>query len=100
MQLVLAAGVGEVGRDVVEHRGELVPGLLVERVAGVLLHRGLHVLAERVVVAVGARDADDREVRRQQAADGERVQRRHDLLVRQVARGAEDDERARVRCPA
>ena len=59
----------------------------------------LHVLPERVVVAVGARDADDREARRQEPADGERVERRHDLLVRQVARRAEDDERAGIGRP-
>ena len=44
-ELVLAALVGEVGRDPVELRGELVPDLLVERVARVLLHGGLHVRA-------------------------------------------------------
>src|SRR5206468_3524234 len=97
VHLVLAARVREVGRDVVELGRELVPGLLPERVARVLLHRRLHVLPESVVVAVGARDADDCEARRQQAADGERVERRHELLVREVAGGAEDDERAGIR---
>ena len=49
-----------------------------------------------VVRAVGARDADDREALGQEPADGERVERGHDLLVREVARRAEDDEHARV----
>ena len=100
VELVLAARVREVGGDPVELRGELVPGVLPERVARVLLDGVLHVLPERVVVAVGARDADDREARRQQPANGQRVERGHDLLVRQVAGGAEDDERAGIRRPA
>ncbi len=96
VQRVLAARVGEVETQVAERRGELVPDVVAERVAAVLLHRGLHVGPKGVVVAVGAGDADDGEARRQQAADGERVQRRHQLLVGQVAGGAEDHERARI----
>ena len=100
VELVLAARVREVGGDPVELRGKLVPGVLPERVARVLLDGVPHVLPERVVVAVGARDADDREARRQQPANRQRVERGHDLLVRQVAGGAEDDERAGIRRPA
>src|SRR3954451_23259335 len=99
VELVLAAGVGEVGRNVVQLRRELVPGVLAERVARVLLDRRLHVLPKGVVVALRARDAHDCEARRQQAADGERIERRHQLLVGEVAGGAEDHERAGIGRP-
>ena len=47
-------------------------------------------------VSVGARGADDRELLRQQPPERERVERRHQLALRQVAGGAEDDEHARL----
>ena len=60
-------------------------------------HRLLHVGAEALVVAFAPRDADDGEPRREQPPQHQRVERRHQLLVREVARRAEDDERARIR---
>ncbi len=77
--------------------GQLVPDLLPERIARVMLDGGLHRLAEPVVRPLGAGDADDGEPLRQQAPERERVQRGHQLALGQVARGAEDDERARLR---
>src|SRR2546423_374604 len=53
--------------------------------------------AEVVVRLFRARCADDGEVLRQQAAERKRVERREELPLRQVAGGAEDDHRARVR---
>src|SRR5207237_38271 len=67
------------------------------RVARVLLHRLLHPLAELVVGLLAARDAEDGEALRQQPPERERVERGEELLRRQVAGGAEDDEDARVR---
>src|SRR4051812_13800673 len=78
-------------------RRELVPHVLAELVAGVLLDGLLHVLAEALVVLLGAGDADDGEPRRQEPPQHERVQRRHQLLVGQVAGRAEDHEGARIR---
>ena len=50
-------------------------------------------------VSSRARDADDRELLGQQLPVGERVERGDQLALRQVARGAEDHEDARVRRP-
>ena len=47
---------------------------------------------EVLVVPVAAGEADEREPGRQQPAVGEVVDRRHELLARQVAGHAEDDE--------
>ena len=99
-QLVFTLVVGEVERAVVHPGSEPVPHLLVELVARVLLHRLLHPLAELVVALLAARHAHDAEVLGQQLANGERIERRHQLLRRQVARRAEDDEDAAVRPPA
>ena len=98
-ELVLAMLVGEVERRVAHAVRELRPHLLVERIARVILDRLLHPLAEVVVALRCARRADDRELLRQQPAERERVQRRDQLLRRQVAGRAEDDEDARVRPP-
>ena len=95
-QLVLGLVVGEVERHVVHAFGEPLPRFVFERVARVILDRLLHPFLERVVGLLGARGADDPETLGQQAADRERVQRRQQLLRRQVAGRAEDDEDARV----
>src|ERR671930_41019 len=95
--LVLAAFVREVRGHVGHALGERVPDLLLERVARVLLHRLLHPLTELVVGLLAARDAEPREVLRKRPPERERVERREELLRRQVAGGAEDDEHARVR---
>ncbi len=97
LQRVFACVIGEVGRDVVHVPGELVPDVFAEFVACMLLDGVLHVAPEGVVVTVGTRDAGDREASRQQPAQHQRVQRGHQLLVREITGGAEDDERARIR---
>ncbi len=71
-----------------------------ERVASVLLHGLPHPIAEALVGLLGARRADDREVVWQQVAVGERVERRHQLELGQIARSAEDDECAWLRLAA
>src|SRR5438477_668426 len=97
LQLVGPVLVGEVGREVVHVRRERIPDVLAELVARVLLHGLLHVLAPGIVRPLRAGHPDDCEPRRQELPEAERVQRRHQLLVREVARRAEDDERARLR---
>src|SRR6266446_3020274 len=62
------------------------------------LHGLLHPLAKLVVGLLGARDPDDRKMLGQQAAVRERVERRKELALRQVAGCAEDDQDAVVRC--
>ncbi len=93
---ILARVVVELGRDVADARGELLPDVGAERVARVLLHGLAHRGDELRGRLPRARDPHDRELLRQQAADGERVQSREELALRQVARRAEDHERARL----
>jgi hypothetical protein len=76
---------------------EALPDALVELVPAELAHRCLHPCPELGVGLLGAGDADDREPLREQAAGGERVDRREELALGQVARGAEDDECTRDR---
>ena len=99
-ELVGLGLVGEVHREVLRRRGEPVPDLLLEVVAPELADRVLHPVAELVVRPLGACGSDDREALGQEAAVGERVERREDLAPGEVARGAEDDEDARLRSPA
>src|SRR5262249_37199081 len=73
---------------------EGVPDVVPERVAAVLLHRRLHPLPELVVRPLAPGDAEHREVARKEMAEGERVEGGEELLLRQVARGAEDHDRA------
>src|SRR5262249_5156017 len=68
-----------------------------ELVPAELLHRRLHPRLELLVGLLGARDADDRELLGQKPAEGQRVERGEELLLRQVAGRAEDDHGARVR---
>ena len=98
-ELVLAALVGEVERDVAGRLGEPLPDLGLEVVAPELADRVLHLVAELVVRPLRARGADDRELLGEELAAGERVQRREDLAVREVAGRAEDDEHARLGRP-
>ena len=100
----LVEGAREVGeRDVVvevaghepEPLGELGPDLLAELGAGVLLHRVVHDRGEVLVGPVAPGEAHQAEARRQQAAVGQVVDRRHDLLARQVAGDAEQHHPAR-----
>ena len=73
----------------------LRPHVLAERGAGVLLDGVVDDLHEVLVGPVAAGEADEREARREQAAVGQVVDRRHQLLARQVARHPEDDHAAR-----
>ena len=98
-ELVLAALVGEVERDVAGRLGEPLPDLGLEVVAPELADRVLHLVAELVVRPLRAGGADDRELLGEELAARERVQRREDLAVREVAGGAEDDEHARLGRP-
>ena len=63
------------------------------------LDRVVDDLREVLVGPVAAREADQAEARRQQAAVGEVVDRRHDLLAGQVAGDAEDHHAARAGDP-
>ncbi len=72
---------------------ELLPHVLVERGAGVLLHRVVDDLREVLVVPVAPGEADQGEARRQQPAVGEVVHGRHELLAGQVPGHPEDDQR-------
>src|SRR5206468_3023282 len=76
-----------------------VPDVVAELVTCVLPHSVPHLRAKHVVVAFGARDADHGKARRQQPPHHQRIQRRHQLLVREVAGGAEDHEHTRIRRP-
>ena len=72
--------------------GQLLPDLLAERGTGVLAHRVVHHGGEVLVRPVAAREADQGEAGRQQSAIRQVVDRGHQLLARQVARHAEDDQ--------
>src|SRR5680860_820499 len=81
--------VGEVPRNEAQALGELAPHLFAELGAGMRAHRVVHDLREVLVGPVTARVAHEAEARRQQAAVGEVVDRRHHLLACQVAGHAE-----------
>ena len=94
---LLAPFVGEVSSDVADPLREPLPDVRLQGVAAVLDHRLAHALAELLRGHLGARHADDGELLRQQVADCEGKERREELPLCQVARGAEDRERARLR---
>jgi hypothetical protein len=71
-----------------------------EFVAPVFHDRLLHLLSELVVGHRRAGHTDDPEARRKQSAESEGVERRNQLALREVARRAEDRERARLGGPA
>jgi hypothetical protein len=92
----LVALVGEVRRHVAHPLRQRVPDLGLELVTTVPLDRVPHPLLERLVRLLGACDAEHGEAVGKQLAERERVQGREELLLRQVAGGAEDDERTRI----
>ena len=94
---VLARVVVELGRDVPHARGERLEDVRAKRVARVLLHRRPHSREEVPRRHLRARDADHGEPFGEQVPVGERVERREQLLLRQVAGRAIHDERAGVR---
>ncbi|CAB4707859.1 unannotated protein [freshwater metagenome] len=73
---------------------ELLPDLLAELRARMGLDRVVHDLGEVLVGPVAPREADQAEARRQQPAVGEVVDRRHDLLAREVAGDPEQHQAA------
>ena len=82
-----------------EPLGEVAPDVLAERGPRVVAHRLVDDLAEVLVGPVTTGEPDQREARRQQAAVGEVVDRRHELLARQVAGHPEHDHAARAGDP-
>jgi len=76
--------------------GELLPRLLAEWRARVLLDGVVHHLREVLLVPVAARKAREGERRGKQAAVGQVVDRGHELLAREVAGHAEHHEAARA----
>ena len=88
-QLVVRRGVGVIAVNVAQPRGEVREGRLVD--PAVLLQALASAGAQLVKAPAGPRHADDRHVKL--AAADQRLERREDLLVRQVAGGAEEHER-------
>ena len=99
LQLGVGLGIVERAADVEDPARERLEDGVVDRLrARVGLERLAHLLAVPLVAAVvAARHADQRERRRQHVAQRQVVERRQQLAVREVARGAEDHERARAR---
>ena len=93
-QLVEGVVVVEGALDEADAAGQLLPDLLAPRRAGVLAGGVAGQLGELRVAPVAAGEAEQREVGGQQAAVGQVVDRRQQLLARQVAGDAEDDQRA------
>src|SRR5439155_1280732 len=83
----------------VAHAGpEVLPDLRIDRLrAREPAHRLAHFGGELLMRIRGLRNADDPERRRQMRADGEVVERGNELAVGEIAAGAEDDHRARLR---
>ena len=99
LQAVERLVVAEAARHEPEPLGEAVPHVLPERRAGVLADGVVDDLAEVLRVPVTAGEPGQREARRQEAAVGQVVDRRHQLLARQVAGHPEDHQAARPRDP-
>ncbi len=91
--------VGELAGYETHPLADLLPHLVPERGARVLFHRLVGQLREVLVLPVPAREADQREPRWQQPPVGQVVDRRQQLLARQVAGDAEHDEHARAGYP-
>ena len=94
-----ASSSSNVARDEPEALGELLPDSSRNGVRACSLDRVVDDLGEVLVGPVAAGEADQREARRQQAAVGQVVDRRHQLLAGQVAGDAEDDQAARAGDP-
>jgi hypothetical protein len=74
---------------------ELTPDVLIEGRPRVLLDGFVDDLLEVLTLPLATGEAHEREPRREQAAIGQVVHGRHQLLARQVACHAEDDQAAR-----
>ena len=91
---LVALVVVELAAMIIKVLREVVPEFLLHGLAGKLLRRLLHFLAENVIALVAPREADDHHARGQVAVGGEVVERGHQLAVGEVAGRAEDHERA------
>src|SRR5699024_8434245 len=93
-ELLERRSVVEGAGDEAEPAAQLLEDALVEAGAGVLGHGCAHVVGEVVVGPVAAAEADQAEAGRQQTAVGQVVDRRQQLLAREVAGDAEHHHRA------
>ena len=96
-QEVEGLGVIERARHEADALAERTPDVLPERRARALLHGLVDDLAEVLVGPVAAGEPDEREAGREETTVGEVVDRRHELLGREVAGDAEQHEAARSR---
>src|ERR671910_684161 len=85
--------------DEADALGQGTPDLLAERRPSPFTHRLVDDLAEVLVGPVPAREADEREPRREEPAVREVVDGRHELLASQVAGDTEEHQGARARDP-
>ena len=76
---------------------KLLPDILIEGGTSVLLHRIMNNFFEVLVFPVSASKTYKREARRKQPPVGEVVDRRHQLLARQISSYAKNDQSARTR---
>ena len=91
-QTRIAVGLIKFRSVIVQVRGKLIPRRRIERDAAELLHAVPHFGAKRFVGPVAPRKADDVALLWQQALLRQRVERRQDLAMRQIAGRAEDDD--------
>ena len=99
--MLLGALVGELHRDVVRRPRKLVPDLRLELDARVLAHRRLHRLLETLRTTSRLRAVPTTAKRSGSIfRERERIERREELALREVARRAEDHEHARIGRPA
>ena len=98
-ELGIGLVVGELAGLVVEGVPQLAPELLVHRAGGELADLLRLLGAERLVGLGLPRDADDRELARQEPVGLQVVERGEELALGQVPGGAEDDDGAGPRHP-
>jgi len=85
----------ELALDKADALGELLPDVLVEWRAGILLDRIMDHLCEVLVDPVPAGEPHESETGGKQAAVGEVIDRRHQFLSGEVTRYSKDDQGAR-----
>ena len=91
-ELVERVVVVETALDEAEPVRQLLPDLLGERRAGVLLDGVVDDLGEVLTVPVAAGEADDGTLGGEVSGPGQLIERRHELAVRQVAGRPEQDD--------
>ena len=97
LEPLIQRGVAQLARHVEDAPGQRARHLVVALDLGELAQAVLELIAKAVVVHRRPADADDREARRQAMVARQVVDRRQQLPLGQVARGAEDDESGRSR---